>query len=258
MAADAVEIEIRPYCVENGFTHVVYGRLTTPCVLCLFFLFLLVLHLHEKHLVAFPGTYPSNFANEYFYTLPLGSICLLLQGLNWILLCPLLSNVFVCYLLNCLINKYTSKCVCHPQLYRHSPILHMLKNFQMFHRYVLHLILVHCILVGILHSLSYANIHGITDFIIDGASSYPPSKPWFGQTVFLSYLCSSSRDMKSQLLFLSTFWYSLKSWNILVQTSFLRTCPNCSSVKLFWRSTNLIWVSCSFWLPSEWFVSIQE
>ena len=52
-APDAVEIEIRSYCVENGLTHVVYCRLTTACVHCLSFLFLLVLNLHEKHLVAF-------------------------------------------------------------------------------------------------------------------------------------------------------------------------------------------------------------
>ena len=73
-AADAVEIEIRSYCVENGFTHVVYSRLTTSCVLCLSFLFLLVLNLHEKHPIAFPGPSPSNFPNKYFYTLRLGSI----------------------------------------------------------------------------------------------------------------------------------------------------------------------------------------
>ena len=60
-AADAVKIEIRSYCVEYVFNHVVYSRLTTACVLCLSFIFLLVLSLHEKYLVAFPG--PSPFAN---------------------------------------------------------------------------------------------------------------------------------------------------------------------------------------------------
>ena len=68
-AADAVEIEIRSYCVENVFTHVVYSRLTTACALCLSFLLLLFLNLHEKHLVAFPGPSPSNVANKYFCTL---------------------------------------------------------------------------------------------------------------------------------------------------------------------------------------------
>ena len=79
-AADAVEIEIRSYFVENGFTHDNYSRWTTACVLCLSFVFLLVLNLHEKHLVAFPGPSPLRFANKYLYTLLLGSICLLLQG----------------------------------------------------------------------------------------------------------------------------------------------------------------------------------
>ena len=32
-AADAAGIEIKSYCVENGFTHIVSSRLITACLL---------------------------------------------------------------------------------------------------------------------------------------------------------------------------------------------------------------------------------
>ena len=60
-----------------------------------------------------------------------------------------------------------------------------------------------------------------------------PQNPDKAKQYFLHIYVAHPENEISPLSFLSTFWYSLKSWNILVQLSFLRTCSNCSSVKPF-------------------------